>query len=96
MNCTRNYFYQISDDGKSVIIGTTWDFETNRMNQLGYISKREDSVAYLDFEFKMPNGVVARKEKAGLDEIFDSIRDYLSKDDIIALSVFLFNWRGIF
>jgi hypothetical protein len=93
---TRNYFYQTSDDGKSVIIGTSWDFETNKMNQLGYISKREDSVCYLDFEFKMPNGIVVRKEKAGLDEIIDSIRDYLSKDDIIALAVFLFNWRGTF
>ena len=91
---TRNYFYQISDDRNSVIIGTAWDFETNKMNQLGYISKREDSVVYLDFEFKMPNGVVVRKENAGLDEIFDLIRDYFSKDDIIALSVFLFSWKG--
>lgn len=93
---TRNYFYQTSDDGKSVIIGTSWDFETNKMNQLGFISKREDSVCYLDFEFKMPNGIVVKKEKAGLDEIIDSIRDYLSKDDIVALAVFLFNWRGTF
>jgi hypothetical protein len=90
---TRDYSYQISDDRKSVIIGTTWDFETNKMNQLGLITKREDSVVYFDFEMKLPNGLVIRKEKAGVDEIFESIRDYFSKDDIINLAVFLFCWK---
>ena len=92
MNCTRNYFYQISDDGKSVIIGTTWDFETNRMNQLGYIAKRDDSIIYLDCAFKCPNGILIEKERAGIDEFLDSISEFLTVEDLIGLSAFLYLW----
>lgn len=90
---TRNYFYQISEDGNSIIIGTTWDFETNKMNQLGIITKRDDSNIYLDFEFKLPNGIIVKKEKAGIDEILDVVCDYFSKDDLINLCGFLFCWK---
>ena len=92
----RNIYCELSKDKKSIVLGSGWEETTGKLNQLGLITKREDSAIYLDFEFKMPNGIVVRKEKAGLDEIIDSIRDYLSKDDIIALAVFLFNWRGTF
>ena len=45
-----------------------------------------------DFEFKMPNGQVIRKEKASAEEILDSIIDYLTKEDLIAICGFLYLW----
>ena len=91
MNCTRNYFYQISDDGKSVIIGTGWD-KDGKVNQIGYIEKRDDSVVYLNCAFKCPNGILIEKERAGIDEFLDSISEYLTKEDLIGLSAFLYLW----
>ena len=91
MNCTRNYFYQISDDGKSVIIGTGWD-KDGKVNQIGYIEKRDDSIMYLNCAFKCPNGILIEKERAGIDEFLDSISEYLTKEDLIGLSAFLYLW----
>ena len=89
----RNTYYEISKDTKSIVIGSGWEETTGKMNQIGLITKREDSSIYLDFEFKMPNGQVIRKEKSSVDEILESIIDYLSKEDLIAVCGFLYLWR---
>ena len=73
-------------------MGSNWEETTGKLNQLGLITKREDSTIYLDFEFKMPNGQVIRKEKASVDEILESIIDYLTKEDLIAICGFLYLW----
>ena len=88
---TRNYFFELSEDKQSLVIGTNWDLN-NKLNQIGLITKSKVSAVYVDFEFKLPNGLVIRKEKAGIDEILTEIRDYLSKDDLINLCSFLYLW----
>lgn len=88
----RNICCELSNDKKSIVLGSGWDKTTGKINQLGLITKREDSVIYLDFEFKLPNGQVIRKEKAGVDEILESITDYLNKEDLIAICGFLYLW----
>ena len=87
----RNYYYELSDDKKSVIIGTGWDRE-GKLNQIGYIEKRDDSIMYLNCAFKCPNGILIEKEKAGIDEFLESIAEYLTKEDLIGLSAFLYLW----
>lgn len=88
----RNIYYELSKDKKSIVMGSSWETTTGKMNQLGLITKCEDTKIYLDFEFKMPNGQVIRKEKASVDEILESIIDYLTKEDLIALCGFLYLW----
>ena len=88
----RNIYYDLSKDKKSIVLGSGWEETTGKLNQLGLITKREDSAIYLDFEFKVPNGQVIRKEKASAEEILESIIDYLTKEDLIAICVFLYLW----
>ena len=88
----RNICCELSNDKKSIVLGSSWDETTGKINQLGLITKREDSAIYLDFEFKMPNGQVIRKEKASAEEILESIIDYLTKEDLIAICGFLYLW----
>lgn len=87
----RNYYYELSNDKKSVIIGTNWD-RNGKLNQIGYIEKLDDSVVYLNCAFKCPNGILIEKERAGIDEFLDSISEFLSKEDLIGLSAFLYLW----
>lgn len=87
----RNYYFELSKDKKSVIIGTGWD-KDGKLNQLGYIAKREDSAVYLDFELKLPNGLVVKKERVMVDEFLGDVSEYLTKDDLIGLCAFLYLW----
>jgi hypothetical protein len=86
----RKYYYELSKD-KSIIIGDTWG-KDGKLNQLGYIAKREDSVVYLDFEFKLPNGLVVKKERVMVDEFLGDVSEYLTKDDLVGLCGFLYLW----
>ena len=88
----RNIYCELSKDKKSIVLGSGWEETTGKLNQLGLITKREGSAIYLDFEFKMPNGQVIRKEKASAEEILESIIDYLTKEDLIAICGFLYLW----
>ena len=87
----RNYYYELSNDKNSVIIGTGWG-KDGKLNQIGYIEKRDDSIIYLDCAFKCPNGILIEKERAGIDEFLESIAEYLTKEDLIGLSAFLYLW----
>ena len=86
----RNYYYELSEDKKAIIIGTGWDSETNKLNQIGTIEK--NGVAWIDLNFKLPNGQIVVKAKAGVDEALETITDFLSKEDLIALCNFLYLW----
>jgi hypothetical protein len=86
----RKYYYELSKD-KSIIIGDTWG-KDGKLNQLGYIAKREDSAVYLDFELKLPNGLVVKKERVMVDEFLGDVSEYLTKDDLIGLCAFLYLW----
>ena len=48
----RNIYCELSEDKKSIVLGSGWEETTGKLNQLGLITKREDSAIYLDFEFK--------------------------------------------
>ncbi len=87
----RNYYYELSNDKKTVIIGTGWD-RNGKLNQIGYIEKRDDSIIYLDCAFKCPNGIFIEKERAGIDEFLDSISEFLTVEDLIGLGAFLYLW----
>ena len=90
---TRKYFYEITSDGKSLIIGTNWDSETHQLNQIGIMTVCIGNPFLLDFNFKLDNGQVIDLKGATCDEIIDSVKDYFSKDDIIGLCPWLFTWR---
>ena len=51
----RNIYCELSKDKKSIVLGSGWEETTGKLNQLGLITKREDSAIYLDFEFKNSN-----------------------------------------
>ena len=87
----RNYYYELSNDKNSVIIGTDWG-KDGKLNQIGYIEKRDDSIIYLDCAFKCPNGILIEKERAGIDEFLESVAEFLTVEDLIGLSVFLYLW----
>lgn len=87
----RNYYFELSKDKKSVIIGTGWD-KDEKMNQIGYIEKRDDSIMYLNCAFKYPNGILIEKERVMVDEFLGDVSEYLTKDDLIGLSTFLYVW----
>ena len=93
MAITRKYFYQVSEDRQSLIVGTEWNYETNQLNQIGIMTKTIGNPYLLDFNFKLPNGQVINLKGATLDEVLDSIKDYLSKDDVLGLCNFLFCWN---
>ena len=93
MAITRKYFYQVSEDRQSLIVGTEWNYETNQLNQIGIMTKTIGNPYLLDFNFKLPNGQVINLKGATLDEVLDSIKDYLLKDDVLGLCNFLFCWN---
>ena len=90
---TRKYFYEVTEDRQSLIIGTEWSSETHQLNQIGVITKTIGNPYLLDFNFKLPNGQVVNLKGATLDEVLDSIKDYMSKDDVLGLCPFLMCWN---
>jgi hypothetical protein len=93
MAYTRKYFYQITDDRQTIIIGTEWSSETNQLNQIGTITKTIGNPYLMNFNFKLENGQTINLEGATIDEVLDSIKDYLSKDDVLGLCPFLMCWN---
>lgn len=91
---TRQYFYEVTDDRQSVVIGTEWSSETNKLNQIGIMTRTVANPYLFNFSFKLPNGQTINLEGATLDEVLDSIRDYFSKDDFIGLCPILFLWSS--
>ena len=91
---TRQYYFEITDDRQSLVMGTHWNPETNKLNQIGIMTKTIANPYVFNFNFKLPNGQEVNLEGATLDEVIDSIKDYFSKDDFIGLCPVLFLWSS--
>ena len=88
---TRQYFYEVTEDRQTIVVGTEWI--EGKLNQVGTITKTIGNPYLLNFDFKLPNGQTINLENATLDEVLDSVKDYLSKDDVIGLCPFLMCWN---
>lgn len=92
MSYTRQYFFEVTDDKQSIVIGTHWNPETNKLNQLGTITKNDFCSAFVDFEFKFPDGRNIDLKRVLISEALGNVIEYFSKDDLIALSELLYLW----
>ena len=89
----RNYYFETADDKKTLIIGTGWDSKTQKLNQIGTITK--NGSVWIDFNFKLPNGQTINKKRIYMESALETIADYLSKEDLISLCGILYLWGGV-
>ena len=92
MSYTRKYFFEVTDDRQSIVIGTNWNPETNKLNQIGLITKNNLCSAFIDFQFKFENGQNIDLKRVLVTEALTSVVEYFSKDDYIALCEMLYLW----
>lgn len=89
--CTRNYFFQISEE-KELVIGERWNFEDNQLIKKGVITYTPNNTYELNLEFKVSDNKTISVKNATIDEVVEALKDVFSGEDFAGFCSMLFLW----